>query len=248
MDLITERIQENLNIIKQKIDQAAKSVGRNENEIKLIAVSKAQPFNVIFAAYHLGIVVFGENYPEETLGKIYSAAEIGMDVEWHMIGHLQSRKAKIICENFDYMHSLDSLKIAHKLELCLQEDDKILPVLLEFNVGGEENKYGWWAFDERKWEDFASDIEQLITYRHLEIQGIMTMPPLMTDPEEVRPYFVKLHKLQDFLMKRFPQANWNELSMGTSLDYEVAIQEGSTFVRIGSALFGPRPYIEKMKE
>lgn len=244
MDLISERIQENLNIIKQKIDQAAKSVGRNENEIKLIAVSKAQPFNVISAAYHLGIVVFGENYPEETLGKIYSAAEMSMNVKWHMIGHLQGRKAKIICENFDFMHSLDSLKIAHKLELCLQEDDKILPVLLEFNVGGEESKYGWWAFYEKKWEDFASDIEQLITYRHLEIRGIMTMPPLMTDPEEVRPYFVKLHKLQDFLAKRFPQTNWSELSMGTSLDYEVAIQEGSTFVRIGSALLGPRPYIE----
>jgi hypothetical protein len=158
-----------------------------------------------------------------------------------MIGHVQSRKARLVIEHFDLFQSLDSLKLAKRLNRMAAEAERTLPVMLEFNVGGEESKFGWPAGKEKDWPVLYPTIEAILGLENLEVRGLMTMPPLETDPEDARIYFQTLRLLRDHLAARFPQADWRELSMGTSADYEVAVQEGATFVRIGTAIVGPRP-------
>ncbi len=204
-----------------------------------MVVSKGQPAEVIQAAVLAGVRIFGENYPEETVEKIQNTTEA--DVEWHMIGHLQSRKARLVCAHFQYMHSLDSLHLAEKLERILVESGRILPVLLEFNVGDEISKGGWQAADPQTWPGLLPEIEQILKLEHLQVRGLMTMPPLTVRPDQARIYFQRLAKLRDFFRGHFPDQNWDELSMGTSSDFEVAIEEGATFVRIGTSILGPRP-------
>jgi pyridoxal phosphate enzyme (YggS family) len=162
------------------------------------------------------------------------------NVEWHMIGHCQSRKAGLVAARFDMMHSLDSLKLAGKLSRALQEHQRTLPVLLEMNVSGEENKGGWEAWDEEQWERLIPEIEQILMLETLKIKGLMTMPPLFENPEAVRPYFIRLRRLRDWLAGKLPQISWEELSMGTSADFCVGIEEGATYVRIGTAILGSR--------
>jgi pyridoxal phosphate enzyme (YggS family) len=157
-----------------------------------------------------------------------------------MIGHVQSRKADIIARNFSLLHSLDSSKLADRLERICSELDRILPVLLEFNVSGEESKFGFSAWEENRWSGLKPDIEKILSFPHLHVNGLMTMPPLFEDPERTRPYFQRLRRLQNFLANQFPKVQWQELSMGTSADFIAAIQEGATFVRIGKAILGPR--------
>jgi hypothetical protein len=169
------------------------------------------------------------------------AVEPEIGVEWHMIGHVQSRKARLVIEHFDLLQSLDSLKLAERLNRMAGEAGRTLPVMLEFNVGGEESKYGWLAAHEKDWPALYPDIEALLGLERLQIRGLMTMPPLETDPEEARIYFRTLRLLRDHLAARYPRADWRELSMGTSADYEAAVQEGATLVRIGTAIVGPRP-------
>ena len=230
-------IKQNLEQVNHKIISAALRAGRNPNEVKLVVVSKGQPIEVIRAAIAAGVQDFGENYPEETISKIQAVS----DVRWHMIGHLQSRKAKLVCEHFDWMHSLDSLHLAEKMERLLAEQNRILPVLLEFNVGGEESKSGWLAGESSSWHQFFSDIQKILELPHLQVRGLMTMPPLTASQEEARIHFKKLAELQRSLRTHFPQSDWNEMSMGTSSDYEAAVEEGATFVRIGTSILGPRP-------
>ena len=194
---------------------------------------------VIQAAIAAGVKIFGENYPEEAREKIQAVTSV--DVAWHMIGHLQSRKTKLVCDHFDWMQSLDSLHLAEKMERLLAEHNRMLPVLLEFNVGGEETKSGWLAGESSKWRSFLPDIRQILELSHLQVHGLMTMPPLTVNREEARIHFKKMVELQKYLRKQFPQANWDELSMGTSSDYEAAVEEGATFVRIGTSILGPRP-------
>jgi hypothetical protein len=193
---------------------------------------------VIQAAIAAGISMFGENYAEEALGKIVALKET--KVEWHMIGHVQSRKAEIIARNFSMLHSLDSSKLADRLERICIELNRTLPVLLEFNVSGEESKFGFSAWEENHWSELKPDIEKILSFSHLHVNGLMTMPPLFEDPERTRPYFQRLRKLQNYLANQFPKVQWQELSMGTSVDFLAAIQEGATFVRIGKAILGPR--------
>jgi pyridoxal phosphate enzyme (YggS family) len=157
-----------------------------------------------------------------------------------MIGHVQSRKAKIVCEHFSLVHSLDNKKLAERLNYYAGEAGKVLPVLLEFNLSGEESKSGWSANDENQWDKFLPEIDQINSFTQLRVQGLMAMPPLFDDPEYARPYFKKLRKLQGYLKSIFPDIDWKELSMGTSSDYRVAIQEGATLIRIGQAILGPR--------
>jgi pyridoxal phosphate enzyme (YggS family) len=164
----------------------------------------------------------------------------GSAVEWHMIGHIQSRKAKQVAGHFNLVHSLDGLKLAERLDRGAAGISNRLPVLLEFNLGGEETKYGWPARDEIAWEDLPEQISPVIELPHLEVRGLMAMPPMGGSAEASRPYFQRLRRLQEFLRRRFPRADWNELSMGTSADYEVAVQEGATLVRVGTAIVGPR--------
>jgi hypothetical protein len=220
------------------IAEAAAGSGRRPEEVHLVVVSKSQPVEVIRAAVAAGISIFGENYAEEALVKIAALKET--EVEWHMIGHVQSRKADLIAANFTMLHSLDSSKLASRLDSLCGELNRILPVLIEFNVSGEESKFGFPAWEEKRWPDLKPDIEKILALSYLHVNGLMTMPPFFDDPERTRPYFQKLRRLQDYLANQYPQAQWQDLSMGTSLDYFAAVQEGATFVRVGQAILGPR--------
>lgn len=237
MDRFLE-IKQNLEQVHERIGAAATHAGRKPDEVKLVVVSKGQPVEAIQAAIAAGARIFGENYPEEAVEKIQAINSV--DVAWHMIGHLQSRKAKLVCNHFDWMQSLDSLHLAEKMERLLAEHNRVLPVLLEFNVGGEETKSGWLPDRKSNWPQIASDIGQILELPHLRVRGLMTMPPLTANREEARGHFKKLVELQKTLRVQFPQVNWDELSMGTSSDYEAAIEEGATFVRIGTSILGPR--------
>lgn len=240
MDAIVEDIRVNYQRVIEQVAQAAQSAGRDPNEVRVVVVTKAQPVKVVRAAIEAGARLIGENYPEETQPKIQALGK-PHDVAWHMIGHLQSRKAGIVAESFDMLQSLDSVRLAARLERLLSERGRVLPVLLEFNVGGEESKSGWMAADERQWDSLLPEVEQILAFEHLSVRGLMTMPPLADDPTISRGYFAKLRKLRDFLAARFSNASWQELSMGTSADFVYAVQEGATLVRVGTAVVGPRP-------
>ena len=234
---IRERYLETL----ENIAIAARSAGRDPESIKLIVVTKAQPVEVTRAAIEAGAQFLGENYPEEGVMKLQSLREFSA-VEWHMIGHVQSRKAQLVAENFNFLHSLDSLKLAKRLDRFCGEAGRILPVLLEFNVGEEESKSGWFAWNEELWPTLLDELSLVIALPNLKVRGLMTMPPLGAAAEFSRPFFKKLKWLQKYLSLQFPQVDFSELSMGTSGDYEVAVQEGATWVRVGTAIVGPRQY------
>ena len=239
-ELVT-RIQENLQSIQHRIAQAAVSAGRNPADIRLVVVTKSQPISVVEAAIQAGSLLLGENYPEESVDKITALRDLYPAVEWHMIGHLQSRKSAIVARYFDLFQSLDRIEIAEKLNDLLRIAGRRLPVLLEFNTGGENSKSGWDATNPSIWPGLLPEVHRLATLPNLEIRGLMTMPPLSEDPDQSRPYFQRLRQLRDFLRTELPEASWSELSMGTSSDFEVAVQEGATLVRIGTAILGPRP-------
>jgi pyridoxal phosphate enzyme (YggS family) len=234
-----ESITRNLEQVLAKIALSAGQAGRNPQDVCLVVVTKTHPVEVVEALLTAGVNCIGESYIEEALPKI--AALAGRSgVEWHMIGHVQSRKARQVIENFQFLHSLDSLKLANHLNKCAGESGKVLPVLLESNVSAEQSKSGWPAWDEAQWPELLSPIQQVLTLPNLEVRGLMTLAPLVDDPDQARPFFQRLRKLQSFLSHNFPHANWQELSMGMSADFEVAIQEGATMVRIGQAILGPR--------
>jgi pyridoxal phosphate enzyme (YggS family) len=223
------------------ISASARKAGRDPDSVRLVVVTKLQPFEVVRAAIEAGAQIVGENYPEEAVQKI-TQLQSQTKVEWHIIGHVQSRKARLVAEHFALFQSLDSLKLAERVNGFAAEFKRVLPVLLEFNVGGEESKSGWDASDESHWMDLLKDINAIALLPHLQIRGLMTMPPLFPDPEMARPAFQRLRRLRDFFAKHIPQVDWRELSMGTSADYAVAVEEGATFVRVGQAILGQRPH------
>jgi len=240
MEALITHIRERYQNTLERIAAAARVSGHDPESARLVVVTKAQPLEVVKAAVQAGARLLGENYPDESVSKILSfGPESG--VEWHMIGHVQSRKARLVIEHFDLLQSLDSLKLAERLNRMAIEAGRMLPVMLEFNVGGEESKYGWPAAQETDWPALYPVIESILGLKNLQIRGLMTMPPLETDPEDARVHFRTLRLLRDHLAARYPQADWRELSMGTSADYEVAVQEGATLVRIGTAILGSRP-------
>ena len=224
-----------------KIAVAAHSVERSLDSVQLVVVTKSQPVEVVQAVIEAGARVLGENYPEESVKKIQSLGQFSA-VEWHMIGHVQSRKAQLVAVNFNYLHSLDSLKLAARIDRFCGEAGRVLPTLLEFNVGGEESKSGWQAWDEAQWPALMDELSAVIALPNLQVRGLMTMPPLGQTAEFSRPFFQKLKRLQAYLSLQFPKVSFSELSMGTSSDYEVAVQEGATLVRVGTAIVGPRQY------
>src|SRR5258706_1176972 len=183
--------------------------------------------------------MLGENYPEESVTKIQLLREFSA-VEWHMIGHVQSRKAQLVAQNFNLLHSLDGLKLASRLNRFCEETGRILPTLLEFNVGEEQSKSGWPAWDETRWPELVNDVSAILVLSHLQVRGLMTMPPLGESAEYSRTFFQKIKRLQVFLAERFPQTDFSELSMGTSTDYEVAAGGGGALVRAGDAKVRPR--------
>lgn len=240
MSLTEEQIRGNLQRIEERIRKAAVSANRTPESIKLLVVSKRQPVEVVENAARAGVKLFGENYAEEIEPK-RQALSVFSGIQWHMIGHIQSRKVKIVAEMADYVHSIDSLELALKLNRALEERGRDLPVLLEMNVSSEESKSGWAAWDGSHWEALSLEIEEVLACSRLDVHGLMTMPPLAENPETVRPYFARLARLRDYLAARFPATDWRELSMGTSADFETGIQEGASFIRIGQAILGPRP-------
>ena len=239
-DLVSS-IREKYQYTRDQIASAAHRSKRDPNEVRLVVVTKSQPMEVVQAALEAGVRLFGENYAEEAVTKIQGlGAQTG--VEWHMIGHVQSRKARLVVDHFALLHSLDSLKLAQRLDRFAAERDKVLPVLLEFNVGGEESKAGWDAAEASKWGGLLPEIASVLELPNLRVQGLMTMPPLETEMEDSRRFFQRLRNLRDHLASQFPQADWHELSMGTSADYPIAVEEGATLVRVGTAIVGARNY------
>jgi hypothetical protein len=240
MDDLVRRIKGNLEAVNIRIAAAAAQSGRTPSDVRLVVVTKAQPVEVVEAALQAGARIVGENYPEETLPKILALKSL-YPAEWHMIGHLQSRKAPIVAEHFDMLQSLDRRDLAEKLQARAAGFGRRLPVLLEFNTGGEESKSGWDAVDDKFWPNLLDDVRQIAALPNLELRGLMTMPPLFESPEAVRPYFVRLRRLRDFIQSNISEVDLTELSMGTSADFEIAVQEGATLVRIGTAILGQRP-------
>jgi pyridoxal phosphate enzyme (YggS family) len=249
-----DRILANYNRVIGQIEKAARSVDRDPGEIRLVVVTKGHPIEAVRQAISAGLRVFGENYAEEGVQKILACSP-QTDLEWHMIGHIQSRKVRLVCEYYQYVHSLDSLKLANRLDRCMSSayvaplegqnqtsagSVRRLPVLLECNVSGEETKSGWPAWKEAEWVKMLDEIAQILASPNLEVRGLMTMAPFLPDPEQARSFFQRLRHLQQFLQQQLPQSSWQELSMGMSDDFMVAIQEGATLVRIGTAIMGSR--------
>ena len=228
----TNYLRENLLEVRQKIEESARKVGRNPEEIKLIAVSKTHPIEVLNEAIEAGAGIFGENKVQEAEEKI---REIGREkVEWHLIGHLQKNKARKAVQLFDLIHTLDSVELAERLErICQEEERDNLPVLAQVDLANEATKNGVAE------KDLPHLVKFLQTCDCLQFTGFMIIPPFFEDAENVRPYFRKLREIRD---KFLPNG---ELSMGMSHDFEIAVEEGATLLRVGTAIFGKRNY-EKM--
>lgn len=238
-DTLVQEIRLRLEATQEKIARAAQSAGRDPASVRLLVVTKTHPAAHVGAAIQAGAKTLGENYAEEAVAKMEAIGPAS--VEWHMIGHVQSRKAELVARHFDLLHSLDSLKLANRLDRFCAEAGRRLPVLLEINVSGEESKFGYPAWDESQWPGLRDEVLQLAALSNLEIRGLMTMPPFADDAEESRPFFVRLRKVQEYLSNQVPAAAWDELSMGTSVDFSVAVEEGATLVRVGTAIMGTRP-------
>jgi len=225
--------------VQERIAHAAEAVGRRPDDVRLLVVTKGHPAETVQAAIHAGARMLGENYAEEAVSKMTAIPPIP-ELQWHMIGHVQSRKAKVVAAHFDWVHSLDSLKLAVRLNRFSQQNNHRLPVLLECNLSGEASKSGWPLWKEADGENYLPQWEQIFALPFLEVRGLMTVPPIAEHPEDVRPYFRQLRILRDKFARQYPNQNWEQLSMGMSADFEIAIQEGATMVRVGTAIMGPR--------
>jgi pyridoxal phosphate enzyme (YggS family) len=225
-------IARNLEAVKQRLEAAARRAGRDPSEVRLIAVSKTVGVELIREAITAGHRLFGENYLQEAKDKI---AALGPGVSWHFVGHLQSRKAKTVVELFDLIHSVDRLNLAQALEKAAAQVGKIQEILIQVNLAGEASKSGAAP------EATPELLREIARLPHLQVVGLMTMPPWFDEPERVRPYFRALRELRDRLWERRLTDNpLAELSMGMSGDYEVAVEEGATLVRVGTGIFGAR--------
>ena len=222
----------NIDLVRSIIAESALRVGRVPEEVTLVAVSKTMPVELVQMAYNLGVADFGENRVQEALPKI--AAFHPQGLRWHMIGHLQSNKAGKAASPFYCVHSVDSLHLAQTLSKHAGEQGKHLSVLLQVNVSGEASKEGIPLAES---QELARQIAAL---PHIHVDGLMTIAPLAEDPEQVRPVFRELRLLRDKLRADLPQYSWQQLSMGMTGDYSIAIEEGATIVRIGRAIFGER--------
>jgi pyridoxal phosphate enzyme (YggS family) len=226
-------ISDNLARVRERIETAARRCGRDPLKVRLVAVSKTVLAEKVRQAIEAGVKILGENYVQEAQKKI---EVLGHNVAWHFIGHLQTNKTKVAVRLFDLIHSVDSLNLAQELNRQAQEQGKVLPVLLQVNLSGETTKFG------AREKEISEIMEKLSTMEGLLVKGLMTMPPYFEDPEASRPYYVELRKLIERLGRlKLSRISIEELSMGMSNDFEVAVEEGATLVRVGTAIFGPRP-------
>ena len=243
-------LAENIARVQERIAATCARVGRAPSEVTLVAVSKTCPAEVVTEAYRLGLRHFGENRVEEAGEKIskvksqISTLRVQSPIpnpQWHLVGHLQSRKAAEAVALFDVIHSVDSVKLANKVSRLCIEAGRVMPILLECNVSGEESKYGFpvaTAADKARW---LAEVEAILAKEPgVRVEGLMTVAPLVSQPQDARPVFRALQQLRDELAMRFPRTNWRHLSMGMTDDFEIAIEEGATLVRVGRAIFGER--------
>ena len=227
-------LKENLESVEKRIEQTCRHVGRKRDEVTLVAVSKTKPVSMLQEAYDLGVRVFGENKVQEIRDK-YEA--LPRDIEWHMIGHLQTNKVKYIIDKVKLIHSVDSLRLAETIEKEAEKHNCTADILLEVNVAEEESKFGL------KTEEVIPVYEKILQYPHINVKGLMTIAPFVENPEKNRSVFADLHKLYvDIKRKNIDNGTVSILSMGMTNDYEVAIEEGATMVRIGTGIFGARDY------
>lgn len=230
-------LAENLDLIQQRIAAACKRAGRDENSVLLLAVSKTHPAETIQAAVNCGQLFFGENKVQEAKGKIPLCPG---KARWHFIGHLQSNKVRDAVELFEMIQSVDSLSLAREISKRCEQAAKTMPVLLEVNVAGEASKFGY------KPDQLLAELKEINALPKIEIRGLMTIPPYATEPEKARPHFRRLRELKS-QCEAILGAPLPHLSMGMSGDFEIAIEEGATMVRIGTAVFGPRTKLNSQK-
>lgn len=227
--------------VLDRIAAAARRAERDPDPIRLVAVSKGRTLAELYELYGLNHRDFGENRAEEGGDKINAARRDHKAITWHMIGHVQRRKARDVAADFDWVHSLDGAPLAERLSRAAADAGKVIPVLLECNVSGEAGKYGLPAdrFDREpaQWDALCATIETVLSQPNLRVKGLMTMAPIVPEPNLARPVFQQLRRLRERVAARFPAAEWRELSMGMTDDFEVAIEEGATMVRIGRAIF-----------
>lgn len=241
-------IRQALARVQERIHTAAARAGRAPSGITLVAVSKTFPASAVLAAVGAGQRDFGENRVEEAVPKMQEVGVQAVELRWHMIGHLQSRKVKDAIGPFALIHSVDTVKLAEALDrrIAAHQLPNSAPqsILLECNVSGEEAKSGFnvagWEKDPAVFEAFVSDVARVAALPNVRLCGLMTMPPIVPQPDMARPYFASLHALRETLRQRFPAVAWDHLSMGMTDDFEAAIAEGATLVRIGRAIFGER--------
>ena len=230
-------IAENLKEVQRDINEVCKKCGRNPSEVTLIAVSKTKPLEDLKEAYDAGARDFGENKVQELIAKM---PNLPSDIRWHMIGHLQRNKVKYIAGEVELIHSVDSFRLAEEINIQAKRKKIIIPALIEINIGDEESKFGVRP-DEAK--ELCKEISELDS---IHIEGLMTVAPAADDPEEVRRYFRKMHELfLDIKSENIDNVEMKILSMGMTNDYKVAIEEGSTMVRVGTGIFGARDYSRK---
>lgn len=227
-------IQENLETVKERIQNACRRAGRNPDEVTLIAVSKTKPVEMLQEAYEAGVREFGENKPQELRDKYPCLPQ---DIHWHMIGHLQRNKIKYLIDKVCLIHSVDSLRLAEAIDEEAGKRGLRVSVLAEVNMAGEESKFGVTP------QETPSFVEALSRFPHLRVEGLMTIAPFTEHPEENRPYFRNLKKLSvDIQAKNIDNVCMRHLSMGMTGDFEVAVEEGATMVRVGTGIFGARDY------
>ncbi len=226
-------LKNRLERVKERIKETADACKRPVASIRMVAVSKTMPVEVVREAIEAGVTDLGENYIQEAKEKINALATY--PVTWHYIGHLQSNKAKYAVRLFDLIHSVDSLKLAKELDKYAKKNDKIQTILIQVNVAREDSKSGVYL------EDSVRLLREVSRLENISVKGLMTMPPYFNAPEKVRPFFAALRQFRDQIKKEaIPNISMDELSMGMTGDFETAIEEGATMVRIGTAIFGDR--------
>ena len=227
-------LAENLQQVNANIEKACAAVGRAPSEITLVAVSKTKPVSMLQEAYDAGARVFGENKVQEIMDKY---DQLPSDIQWHMIGHLQRNKVKYIIDKVAMIHSVDSLRLAQTIEQEAAKKDLVMPILLEVNVAEEESKFGLTT------NEVLPLLEKISIFSHIKVMGLMTIAPFVKNPEENRVYFRKMHQLSlDIKSKCIDNIDMSVLSMGMTNDYEIAVEEGATMIRVGTAIFGARNY------